>query len=460
MPYIQDPNDATRIMKVDENGRGLVNLPTDAAYAGYVKLLDSNGNPILTTENGALDTSQDTIILFEQVDGAALNTNVWTTTADTQTVAQANGFITLNSGNITTPNKYSMLTSVKTIPMYGYLPLKTSLNVKTPIQPTSNLVQELGLIAATAMNAPTDGCFFRWNSAAQFLAVINNNGQETTQVIANPPANNDVALFDIITVEDRVQFFINDVEVADIEVPTAQAFPTNAGRLPICLRTYTTGSTPSSAPQLNLGQALVVQQAMDQNKTWPETLAVLGRGAYQSPTAYTQTANHANSTSPVSATLSNITPSYNTPGGRFQFASILGAVTDYALFGYLVPAGYQLSIYRIAISCANTGAAGSVTVPTILDWGIGLNASLPSLATADAAGPPQVYAPRRIPLGMQAFPTTALLGAQPPDLVRQFDVPLVVDGGRYLHIILQVPVGAATASQVIRGDAMINGVFE
>jgi hypothetical protein len=46
------------------------------------------------------------------------------------------------------------------------------------------------------------------------------------------------------------------------------------------------------------------------------------------------------------------------------------------------------------------------------------------------------------------------------DLVRQFSTPLLVDGGRWIHVIVQVPVGTATASQVFRGDVSIAGYFE
>jgi hypothetical protein len=40
--------------------------------------------------------------------------------------------------------------------------------------------------------------------------------------------------------------------------------------------------------------------------------------------------------------------------------------------------------------------------------------------------------------------------------VRIFDTPIVVDSARWLSVILQVPVGTATGSQVIRGDVMFN----
>ena len=41
-----------------------------------------------------------------------------------------------------------------------------------------------------------------------------------------------------------------------------------------------------------------------------------------------------------------------------------------------------------------------------------------------------------------------------------FPTPLVIESGRYLHLIVQVPVGTATGSQVLRGDVMVNGYFE
>jgi len=40
------------------------------------------------------------------------------------------------------------------------------------------------------------------------------------------------------------------------------------------------------------------------------------------------------------------------------------------------------------------------------------------------------------------------------------DAPLYVAAGTYLHIILRMPVGTATASQIIRGLVMINGYYE
>lgn len=470
MAVIEDGANSGRKLAVNAENAIPVSLTTDATLAGFARLLDSDGHEIVTTENGAISTSTANLLFFEQVDGAALNTNKWLTSASTMTVAQASGFITLNSGNSVTANAYAILTSIKNIALYGHLPLRVSINAKVSVLPESNATIEVGIGSAATTAAPTDGCFFRWTPAAQFLAVINNGGTETTVALTGtiteldgssvvlPPATSECFLFDIVIVEDVVQFLIDDVLVAEVDVPTGIAYPTSAGRLPIFARVVNSGTSPPQAPQLSIGQIVVVQEALNQIRPWREALALLGMGSYQSPvTTFAQTANHANSTSPSSATLSNTAAGYTTLGGRYQFAAVASAATDFALFGYQVPAGYQLFITSIAISCLNTGAIGSAVTPTILDWSVGLNASAVSLATVDGAG---TWAPRRIPLGMGAFGVSAVIGAQTADIVRTFDPPLVVDGGRFAHVILQVPSGAATASEVIRGDVTINGYLE
>lgn len=169
-----------------------------------------------------------------------------------------------------------------------------------------------------------------------------------------------------------------------------------------------------------------------------------------------QTANHANSTSPSSATLSNTAAGYTTLGGRFQFAAVAGAATDYALFAYQVPSTHRLVLDGIRISTVNTGAAVATTA-TILDWSVGINSTAVSLATTDSGS---TFGPRRVPIGVQSFIVGAAIGAVAADLDIGFRNPLLIEPDRFLHLILQMPVGTATGSQVIRGDAMFAGWFE
>jgi hypothetical protein len=192
--------------------------------------------------------------------------------------------------------------------------------------------------------------------------------------------------------------------------------------------------------------------------SYAEAMGRAGRIINILPTAatFTQLTNHANSTSPTSATLSNTAAGYATLGGRYQFALVGGAATDFALFAYAIPSTLRGFITGIHIDAMVTGAANATTA-TILDWSLGVNANAVSLATTDTAG---VGAPRRIPLGTMAVLTSAAIGTPftyPVDIT--FPTPIVCEASRYVHIILQIPVATATASEVIRGDVMINGYF-
>lgn len=438
-------------------------LTANPLAAGYVKMATTGyGGPVVSTVDGHLAVSNgETIMFYDQVDGSAVNSNLWTTTTTTQTVAQAGGLITLNNSGITTVSTASQITSIKQIPLYGSLPVLFQAGaIVNAGAGQANSVMELGFGLASGTAAPTDGVFFRYNAVGELVGVINYAGVETTTSPFTLPPVNEMVNYVIIVDSGQVGFATGG-ELKMLPFPTSQPFPVSTARQPVFMRTYNTASAPGTAPKIQLGRVMVIQGVISMERDWAVTLVSLGRGAYQSPTAFTQAANHANSTAPTSATLSNTAAGYATLGGRWQFAAVAGAATDYALFGYAVPVGYQLFITSVAITSMVTGAA-IATTPTVLDWSLGLNASAVSLATADGA---TTWAPRRIPLGMQGFPLTAPtgpagIGDSAPEITRMFPTPLVVDSGRYCHVIVSVPVGTATASQVFRGTVMINGYFE
>jgi hypothetical protein len=455
MAVIESGDASGNLLTVNDDKEALVNLPTEPDDAGFVRIASGEGIEFEATESGHFPVSLESIVFFDQVDGNTLNQNLWFSATSTMTIAQSGGFITLNSGSSLTANAYASIKSIKAIPFYGEFPMEVDIGAKVNTTPQANLTMELGVGVVTTNSVPTDGCFFRWAPDGTFRAVINFGGSETSAVIA-PPVINEQHDFDITIDNDEVVFEVDGVEVAEVAVPVGQPFPLSTTRVSVFARIYNGASGPSSAGQLSVGRVAVVQQVLSKTRRWEDVLVSLGYGAYQAPVS-TQSANHANSASPSSATLSNTAAGYSTLGGRYQFAAVGGAATDYALFAYLVPLGYQLIVTGVRISSINTGAAVATTA-TILDWAVGINASAVSLATADS--PPTSWAPRRIPLGIQGFLVTAGIGQQSQDIDVTFATPLVVDGGRYFHVILQLPVGTATASQVIRGDVMVNGYFE
>lgn len=423
-----------------------------------IQLVGPTGFAAQVDGDGHMLTGQDNVLFFDQVDGSAVDINRWVQSSTTMTIAQANGLITLNNSAITTASTVAQLTSIRSFQMYGAVATVATLEVQALNLPIANAVAEVGFFTASGTSAPTDGVFIRWPTTGGVASLVASYaGVEQVSPLFTTLTPSVVHKIGIVLQNNLLAALIDGVLQGVVAIPATQPFSVSNSRQPLALRVYTAGTPPASAPQIQLGAVTVTQAVFPQNRFWEDMLVMQGRGAYQSPlTPFAQNPNHANSTDPVAATLSNTAAGYTTLGGRYSFATVAGAVTDYALFAYQVPASYQLCIRQIAISALNTGAAVATT-PTVLDWSVGLNASAVSLATTDGAN---TWAPRRIPLGLQSFIVAAGIGAQAADLVRMFSQPLVVDGGRFLHIILELPIGTATASQVIRGDVTINGWFE
>ena len=450
-------NTSGNVAEVDSSNNLKVTLPTVATLAGYVRQTDAQGFEVNVTQEQRQSVGLDSLQFYESIDGTVVNTNNWVQSQLSMTQAIASGFLVLNSGAITSINTYSILTSTRQFQMLTNFASHISWMLKTPNIPQANAVMEVGcgFVATTA--APTQsGAYFRWKSDGTFVAVVNWSGTEVPSAPLSNPSINVVHIFDIVISHTVVQFFVDDVLVATI-VPGGNAVPVVPTHIPLFARVYTLGAIPSDAPQLFICLAQFIQKDLNNGKPWAHTMAGMHRGAIEGPVTFTQTANHANSTSPTSATLSNTAAGYTTLGGRFQFASPVGAATDFCLFGYQVPVGYTLVITDVKISAVNTGAAVATTA-TILDWSIAVGSSAVSLATADA--PPTTWAPRRLPLGIQSWVVGAAIGTKSDDIAADLSTPLVCDSSRFVQIIVQVPVGTATASQVIRGDVTITGYSE
>jgi hypothetical protein len=176
-------------------------------------------------------------------------------------------------------------------------------------------------------------------------------------------------------------------------------------------------------------------------------VAYESKQSYIAPRATTQTALFANSTVAGTASLSNTVPSYTELGGKFLFASIVGAETDHALFSYQVPSTHRFVCTDIAIDTAV--AVALTTTASILEWGLAVNASAASLATAGLT---------RITLGSQGFVASAAVGIVGNTITQHFTSPLVTQPSRFFTVIMREPVGAATGT--FRGSVTINGYFE
>lgn len=444
---------------VDNFKNLMVTLPQTVSQAGYAKIAGRDNEQLAITKTGYIRASTETVEFFDTIDGAALNTNLWNTSTSTMTITQANSLINLNPTNSVTASAYAILSSIQTffntstLPLYIRMAIQSSLYVTQP----ANTVVEFGWMTCATTAAPTDGVFIRIVNGQAYL-VLNNNGTESPTQFTIPANVNNTDDYFFNIYGGSCKLYINNTLILDVAAPVTWPAITNSNRQPVTLRVYNTASAPSSSATLRLGQISVVNINANFGKAYGHMLAGMGRSAVQNPvTTFTQLANYANSAAPTSATLSNTAAGYTALGGQFQFAAVAGAETDYALFGYQVPAGYQLYITGVRISTFNMGAVVATT-PTLLQWAMGVNSSAVSLATSDGTN---TWKPRIKPIGTQSFAVGAAIGANATDVVWQNNsAPFCIDGGRYLHVVLKMPVGTATASQVIRGIVGIDGWFE
>lgn len=406
-----------------------------------------------------LRVAQDSILFSEPFSGAALNSALWSSTVTTMTTAVSGSYLTLNSGSSVASAAVARVTSYRSFPLRGQFPLCLDIPIQIAAASVgiANTVWELGFFIASGTTAPTDGIFLRMNAAGELRIVSSFAGAETSSSAITYtsilPVNQDKQML-LIVASDHVDLWIDNVLIAQLN--QASGVPTFCASqaLPLSFRIYNS-SAAASATQLKIGPVVVSVGGESNALTAAEANSLAGAGGYQGFSGGTMgsTANWANTAAPAAATLSNTAAGYTTLGGQFSFAAVAGAETDYALFAYQVPAAAagshnrNLRIDGVWIDTVNAGAAVATTA-TVLQWGLGVGATAVSLATAEAA---TARAPRRIPIGMQSFVVGAAIGAPSERQMVTFSNPPVVEPGSYVHVILKIPIGTATASQTLRG---------
>lgn len=369
------------------------------------------------------------------------------------------GFILLNEAGAAVANNGIRLRSARRFAWFMGAGLVMRWRMKFPVAAQANASLEAGLTnTGGATTAPLDGAFFRWGSDGTFKVVMTQNAVETLSPALASPAVNTVHDYAIIYRPSGVRFLIDDGAALqyDMSIPAGGAQPTAAQSLAASFCVRTGAVAPAAAPQLYVGDVMVGTLDSQVSRQWPDAMASSSRHAIAAPAnPYATSANWVNSTAPAAATLSNSVPSYATLGGLFNFNVPAGANTDYALFGYLVPAGKTLFITDIAISSSVLTVLGANGAT--LWWLVGVGSTAANLATADSLGV-AIRGPRVQGLGIQAYPTTTAVGTAAESISRAFRTPLLVQPTTYLHIILRVPLG--TASGAIQGLVAINGWFE
>lgn len=396
-----------------------------------------------------------TLLFNEPFFSTTLLLNKWAQINTTMAATQSTAGFLFNSGAITTLNTGYVLYTHKNFQVFARAPIQAK--VRARLNHVTNSVMEFGFGAPATYNGATPvGAYFQVTSGGVLQPVLTYNGSNITGSAITFSTSN-YYTFDIIADDDEVHFFVQDTSTGQIineqaiKVPLTQARKWNAGSLPFYSRQYHTGVAPASAPQLIMSECTI--GVLDTNLNMPLSYltTMMGDGVIHNPTTGAQNTTFANSAAPANATLSNTAAGYATAGGLFSFAAVAGAATDYALFAWQVPVGKQLVITGVDINAWNTGAAVATT-PTLLVWGLQVNSTAVSLATASYI---------RQALGAMSFPIGAVIGATADRTISvDFgDSPVVCESGRFCAVTLRMPVGTATASQVVQGTVTVKGFY-
>jgi hypothetical protein len=402
----------------------------------------------------------------------------------TMTAAQASGFLSLNNANATTSGNAANIRTYRTFPLLGSYPTYVDMWIREGNPTATNAVSEWGLGYVTGTSAPTDGIFFRRLSGGGLRAIVNFGGVETEVTIntTNVSGRDGVGAYDstecnhylISNHNDDVEFWINDILVAKIAVPSTQASPTSSATQPLFARVYNSG-VASAGRRVEIGFLQVAGGDIQNNKPWSHQVCGSGGGSYQiqpgtasGPTVLRTAATNgwpSNTTAKTTnAWAANTGPADTSLGGRFLTPAIstLTSESDYPVFSYLNPVGTNAlpgkTLYVTGVYIDSVASVAASTNIITLFWALGVGSTAASFATADAAA---TVGPRIIPIGVQGFTATFAAGQSAERVgIDMSHAPAVIPPGTYLHIVCR-PVGTVTSNTlVLHGSATVVGYFE
>jgi hypothetical protein len=457
---IDPASKAARATLYSSNGQELICAEDQQIVAsrGIVAfgMNDETALPIRMDRLGGIATADHTMLLTDSFEGATPNAARWQINSVTMVATQSSvAGLTINSGNIVTANtSYSLQSTVRFLKTQRS-PLQVKIRARINAQ--NNCVMDFGFGDSISATAHTTGAYWQVTSSGVVQPVVTYNGIDVTGTDVRSLIN--IASFytwDVFLDDDEAVFVLQDTATGlilnkqSIKLPLTGQRLWSSTQLPITIRQFNTATPPAVAANLIVTDVYVAALDTRQNKSWNQVKAANFRAVPYNPLTGVQIQQFANSAAPASATLSNTTAGYATLGGLFQFAAVAGAATDYALFAIAIPAPTNFVCTGIDIETWNTGAAVATT-PTLLVWALGVGSSAVSLATANVS---------RVAIGAQSLPIGAVPGAKAERISKNFDTPLVCPSGRFFHVILRMPVGTATASQIIQGMVNLEGYFE
>jgi hypothetical protein len=494
-------------IKGGNNSAGLANVsstyelqvvtPQVEADAGFVQLsteMDAGDVlgyrtviPLEASDDYRLRVGLDQTVFNSSFEGTTIMTTLYNQLLTTATTAQASGFMTLNSAPSTASGAAAYVRTHRHFPTFGTYPTYCDMWIREANITSTNSISEWGFLFLTAQGTqqPIDGIYFRRVSGGQLVAVVTNNSTDIASAnitTTNVPPRDGVGAFDetesnhylIAYHNDVVRFWINDVMVAELFCPAAQAQFTSSSNTPVGFRVLNTGAA-SAGRQLSVGFINVGLGDQNVNKPWSHALCGMGSGAYQvqqggtpGPTVTRTNGAHghpASATTRIAGTwTATSAPALNSLGGLWTSPamSTLTSDADYPVFAFLNPAGTAavpgktLYVTGVRVGEAYVSAAAS-TNAMFLSYILMVGNSASTTSTADAA---TTVSGKSLTIGGHGFTPTEAIGNYKHGFEMRFDSPLMVPAGHYFHFVVR-PFGTVTSNTlVVTSSLAVNGYFE
>lgn len=464
-------------VEADANGNMNVVTPAAANKGGYVVLAGRHSEAadpagliqenIRVSTQGRLTVGQVQMLLNEMFNNTTLNSAMFTAPVTTQTVTVSGGTLNLNASAINTLSTVSRVSTYMTFPFQADLATYCTFAATLTQVPQINCTIEMGFGIATALTAPTDGAFFRYDATGTLKAVLNTNGSEITSSAITAPSATVMHKYKIIVENDRAVFYIDGACVAVIVTPTGVGYPVYAQSQPWFARVYHAATAPTLANTLKIRYLWIgLQDGGTLGRDSATIAALMGRTGHQGQTGHTMgsTALLGNNLAPgAGVAMTNTAASLGSGlGGQFSALPTLAVSTDGIVCGYQNPTataaipGKTLYIKGVRIQGVVTTALTGGPVTYIYSLAFGSTAL--TLVTAEGA---TTKAPRKCGIGIENFVVTAPVGTVgSPDGQRiQFLSPIPVNPGEFVAVLAK-NVNTVTTLGVITFLVTFDSYFE
>lgn len=487
---------------VDANNNLLVNLPINPVQAGSVQIAHvrdaTTARVARVTEEGEQYQAVSRLMFHSNFNnpGALINTQ-FDQTATTMALAANTGFMRFNSGAITTITTGIAIRTWRSFSIEDGSALRFKFHLRTTGGAVANKQIDAGIgyanPAAGQGAAMNEFIGFRWTTAGNLVGVLEystGGAPVSTTVNINggvPYADNVTREYEVIITDNLVEFWVNNVYVAQIVYGADAPGLLKGNAYPIFLRLFNSGSAPASAPIVDLGDVSVLKVGFAADIPMSYRQALMGRhflynqpglGAANGSPFVTPTSG----TAPTSATGSNTATTFTGLGGFYREN---GAAIGLVAHSNVIVSAYQnpavptaagagndvrnmvitdIVVNPIMVSAVLTAQVGAIN----LQWFIAVGATAISLATADAAGTtaPGTKAPRIFPLpmndGFASAPVVGVVGTRIGNSQLTLGTPLVVHPGEFVVVGFRVmwpPTTAATAGSY-DGSLALSGYWD